>query len=211
MATDRVKIVQMSHVIMEGLQEYADLATDDLKKAVKNHNDSIEFISEVKDLYGKYPVGSANDVVLQEVVNYYSAPEYKAELNKVFEEVAAKDPNNKMLYALIGQTAMNNREHDAAISNFTKTLEIDPTFTAVRYNLALCQNQKAMDIIQSTPNGKPNDAAKALLKQSIDNALKVKEEDPERKIANWAYTLYQAYYMLGDEANAKVYEELMNK
>ena len=39
-----------------------------LKKAVKNHNDSIEFISEVKDLYGKYPVGSANDVVLQEVV-----------------------------------------------------------------------------------------------------------------------------------------------
>ena len=182
-----------------------------LKKAVKDHNDSIEFISEVKDLYGKYPVGSANDVVLQEVVNYYSAPEYKAELNKVFEEVAAKDPNNKMLYALIGQTAMNNREHDAAISNFTKTLEIDPTFTAVRYNLALCQNQKAMDIIQSTPNGKPNDAAKALLKQSIDNALKVKEEDPERKIANWAYTLYQAYYMLGDEANAKVYEELMNK
>ena len=116
-----------------------------------------------------------------------------------------------MLYALIGQTAMNNREHDAAISNFMKTLEIDPTFTAVRYNLALCQNQKAMDIIQATPNGKPNDEAKALLKQSIDNALKVKEEDPERKIANWAYALYQAYYMLGDEANAKVYEELMNK
>ena len=35
MAADRVKIDQMAHVIMEGLQEYADLATDDLKAAVK--------------------------------------------------------------------------------------------------------------------------------------------------------------------------------
>lgn len=181
-----------------------------LRKAVKNHNDSIEFISEVKDLYGKYPVGAANDVVLQEVVNYYSAPEYKAELNKVFDEVKAKDPNNKMLFALIGQTAMNNREYDAAIENFGKAIELDPTFTAVRYNLALCLNQKAMEVIQSTPNGKPNDEAKALLNQSVEHALKVKAEDPERKVANWAYTLYQAYYMLEDEANAKVYEDLMN-
>ena len=35
MATDRVRIDQMAHVIMEGLQEYADLATDDMKAAVK--------------------------------------------------------------------------------------------------------------------------------------------------------------------------------
>ena len=39
MATDRVRIDQMAHVIMEGLQEYADLATDDLKKAVKKAGD----------------------------------------------------------------------------------------------------------------------------------------------------------------------------
>lgn len=35
MATDRCKIDQMAHVIMEGLQEYADLATEDMKAAVK--------------------------------------------------------------------------------------------------------------------------------------------------------------------------------
>lgn len=35
MGTDRVRIDQMAHVIMEGLQEYADLATDDMKAAVK--------------------------------------------------------------------------------------------------------------------------------------------------------------------------------
>ena len=35
MATDRIRIDQMAHTIMEGLQEYADLATEDLKAAVK--------------------------------------------------------------------------------------------------------------------------------------------------------------------------------
>ena len=35
MATDRCRIDQMAHVIMEGLQEYADIATEDMKAAVK--------------------------------------------------------------------------------------------------------------------------------------------------------------------------------
>lgn len=35
MVTDRCRIDQMAHVIMEGLQEYADLATEDMKAAVK--------------------------------------------------------------------------------------------------------------------------------------------------------------------------------
>lgn len=35
MATDRCKIDQMAHVIMEGLQEYTNLATEDMKAAVK--------------------------------------------------------------------------------------------------------------------------------------------------------------------------------
>ena len=51
MATDRVKIEQMAHVIMEGLQEYADLATEDLKKAVKKAGDEAK-----KDIQNNAPV-----------------------------------------------------------------------------------------------------------------------------------------------------------
>ena len=51
MATDRVKIDQMAHVIMEGLQEYADLATEDLKKAVKKAGDDAK-----KDIQANAPV-----------------------------------------------------------------------------------------------------------------------------------------------------------
>lgn len=35
MSSDRVSIDQMASAIMEGMQDYADLATDDLKAAVK--------------------------------------------------------------------------------------------------------------------------------------------------------------------------------
>ena len=51
MSTDRVRVDQMAHVIMEGLQEYADLATDDLKKAVKKAGDEAK-----KDIQNNAPV-----------------------------------------------------------------------------------------------------------------------------------------------------------
>lgn len=35
MARDRCRVDEMAHVIMEGLQEYADLATEDMKAVVK--------------------------------------------------------------------------------------------------------------------------------------------------------------------------------
>ena len=41
----------MAHVIMEGLQEYADLTTDDLKKAVKKAGDEAK-----KDIQNNAPV-----------------------------------------------------------------------------------------------------------------------------------------------------------
>jgi len=53
MAADRVKIDQMAHVIMEGLQEYADLATDDMKAAVKKAGDAAK-----KDVQQGAPVKS---------------------------------------------------------------------------------------------------------------------------------------------------------
>lgn len=53
MATDRVKIDQMAHVIMEGLQDYADLATDDMKAAVKKAGNEAK-----KDVQSGSPVKS---------------------------------------------------------------------------------------------------------------------------------------------------------
>lgn len=42
MASDRVPIDRMASAIMEGLQEYGNLATDDMKKAVKKAGKSVK-------------------------------------------------------------------------------------------------------------------------------------------------------------------------
>ena len=50
MAADRCSIDQMAHVIMEGLQEYADLAAEDMKDAVKKAGNSAK-----KDIQANAP------------------------------------------------------------------------------------------------------------------------------------------------------------
>ena len=50
MSSERVKVDQMAKVIMEGLQEYADLATDELKKAIKKAGDEAK-----KDIQANAP------------------------------------------------------------------------------------------------------------------------------------------------------------
>ena len=42
MATDRVSIGQMADAIMEGLEEYASLATDDLKASVRKAGKTVK-------------------------------------------------------------------------------------------------------------------------------------------------------------------------
>lgn len=46
--SERVTIDEMASAIMDGLQEYADLATDDLKKAVKKAGKSVKDEIEVQ-------------------------------------------------------------------------------------------------------------------------------------------------------------------
>lgn len=55
MASDRVTIDQMASVIMEGLQDYADLATDDLKAAVKKAGTTVR-----KQIQATAPSDTAN-------------------------------------------------------------------------------------------------------------------------------------------------------
>ena len=50
MAGDRCSVDQMAHVIMEGLQEYADLAAEDMKAAVRKAGNSAK-----KDIQANAP------------------------------------------------------------------------------------------------------------------------------------------------------------
>jgi tetratricopeptide (TPR) repeat protein len=113
-----------------------------------------------------------------------------------------------MSWALKGESDMNESKWKEAIDSYKKALELDNDFLQVRYNLALCENQQAISLREAA-GGNMTPEVKQYLQNSIDNLLIIKEKDPNREMVNWAYTLYQAYYLIGDEAKAKELESLV--
>jgi hypothetical protein len=69
-------------------------------------------------------------------------------------------------------------------------VQIDNTNPVVLTYLGFSINAKASQI-----NGDRN-AQKELYKESLGYLEKAKEVDPEREKANWAYPLYQCYYLV---------------
>ena len=185
------------------------------RDGAKTKEDSLEYLAVVKDLHAKYPSESRYFNML---MDYYTKPGRQNELKAWTEEEIAKDPNNKMTWALKGEVEMNTGKWDDAVASYNKAAEIDPTFVQVVFNAGVCLYRKASEL-------KDKLADKNTGKITVDNANKVKailaeaktyleksrELDPNRQSVDWAYTLYQIYYQLGDEAKTSEMEALLQK
>ena len=176
-----------------------------LEKKVTTKQDSVEFVQKLKGMIGKYPGGQADDAILGKIVTFYGAPQYAGEVNTLLDETIAANPNNKMAWALKGQTALNNMDYDAAIAANQKAVDLDPKFTQVRFNLASSQREKAMAMIDAA-NGNLTADAKALVDAALANLTQIREEDPNHELVQWKYPLAQCYYILGEQAK---YDEIM--
>ena len=113
-----------------------------------------------------------------------------------------------MAWALKGESEMGDQKWADAIESYKKSLAMDPEFIQVQFNLALCQNNQAITL-KDANGGNLTPEAKGLLQESIANLNQIKAKDPDHLTVNWPYTLYQAYYLIGDEANAKALEGLI--
>ena len=117
----------------------------------------------------------------------------------------ARNPNNYTAWALKGQTEMNEQNYTAAIESFKKAIDIDDTNAIVLTYLGFCMNNRAAEIEGDIP------AQKALYKESMVYLEKAKSIDPDRQKANWAYPLYQCYYInySANDPRTKELEEML--
>ena len=136
---------------------------------------------------------------------------------KILNDAIAKDPNNKMAYAIKGENAMSDKKWDDAIKYFKKTVEIDPAFTAVWFNLGVCASSKGFDLNeQLSENGRittENDAkVKEVLKEAAGYYEKVRQLDPNReKVSNWPYQLRMIYNALGEKDKAEEITKMLGE
>jgi tetratricopeptide (TPR) repeat protein len=183
------------------------------KDNCKTAADSAAFVSELKALHKAKP---EVERYFNMLITYYNEhPQGKLEW--ISEEVQLM-PNNKMAWAIKGETEMRAEKWDDAVASYKKAVEIDPNFTAVVFNIGTSLNSKAIEVkdkLADKSTGKLTVAnvkkVNSILEEAKTYLLKAKELDPERKTVNWAYALYQVYYSLKDTANANAMEKLLNQ
>ena len=180
-----------------------------LTKNLKTKADTLAYLKKLNDINAeKY---------MAQIASIYNQIGEKDLSNKILNDAIAKDPNNKMAYAIKGENAMNEKNWDEAIKNFKKTVEIDPDFVAVWFNLGVCASSKGFDLNeQLSENGRltpENDAkVKEVLKEAVGYYEKVRELDPNReKVSNWPYQLRMLYNALGETDKANEISKMLGE
>ena len=191
----------------ERAEKYADSARKDeamrekaqtfkyamAQRNLKTHEDSVKYVNTIKELYQREP---DNEMAFGTLCNMYNELNMNAELKALIDDKLAKDPNNHTAWALKGQSLMNqnttadNPNWDECIEAFKKAIEIDGTNPVILTYLGYSINSKAAQV-----NG-DRAAQKALYKEAMGYLERAKEIDPNRERANWAYPLYQCYYLV---------------
>lgn len=183
------------------------------KENCKNAADSLEYLATIKELHKQYP---DEERYFNMISEYYAAPQYKEEMMAWCNEEIALNPNNKMPYALKGEVYMNEQKWDEAVEAYKKSVEVDPEFVPVLFNIGICLNSKAIAINDASADASGRlsnadyDKVKSILTESKSYLEKAKALDPYREKANWAYALYQTYYILGETENAEAMEKILS-
>jgi tetratricopeptide (TPR) repeat protein len=197
-----LKYLEMAMKDPEQAKEAQNMKFTIGQQNLKTHADTIKFIDELKVFYNDNPDSEA---AFGTLCNLYSQMNQKDEVLKLVQDKISKDPNNSTAWALKGQSEMNEQKYDDAIESFKKSVEIDGTNPIVLTYLGFCMNSKAASIEGNIP------AQKALYKESMGFLERAKEIDPTREKANWAYPLYQCYYInySANDPRTKEMEEIL--
>lgn len=204
-----------SHQVERALK-YLDIAMKDPEQAteaqgqkfaigqanLKTKEDTVKFISELKEFYANHPDAES---AFGTLCDLYSAMNNQEGIMELVNARLAKDPNNFTAWALKGQNEMNAQSYDDAIASFKRACEIDDTNPIVLTYLGFCMNNKAADIEGDVQ------AQRELYKESMRYLERAKEIDPDRQRANWAYPLYQCYYInySANDPRTKELEDLL--
>ena len=180
-----------------------------LTKTLKTKSDTIAYLKKLNEINAeKY---------MAQIASLYNQIGEKQLSEKILNDAISANPNNKMAYAIKGENAMNDRNWDEAIKNFKKTVEIDPAFTAVWFNLGVCASSKGFDLNEKlSNNGKisvEDDAkVKEILKEAVVYYEKVRQLDPNREtISNWPYQLRMIYNAIGETEKANEISKMLGE
>ena len=175
----------------ENFQLYA------MRSSLKNHADSLAFVDQLKQMYAAEP---ENEVIVDAINSMYEGLDKKAQ-SDFLDQHLQKFPNSFTALANKGLMAVNANNAEEGANWLRKAAAAKPDNAVVYTYLGACLSVQAANC---------EDAAKSkdLYKQAIEAFDKAKELDPDKRMANWGYNRYQAYYGLygADDPKTKAAE-----
>ena len=192
--------------------EALNIIVSSMKETCKSKEDSVAYFNKLNEIRSKDPNEQS---VLFAINEYLSQSGRIADKEAWCAAEVKKYPNDKMLWAFLGESQMNQQKYDEAVTSFKKSLSIDPSFMEVEYNVGASLVLKATalkdQLAGTTGRLSPADAekVKSVYSEAKTHLENVKNADPDRKKVNWAYTLYQVYYGLGDADKVAEMEKLL--
>jgi tetratricopeptide (TPR) repeat protein len=175
----------------ENFQLYA------MRSSLKNHADSLAFVDQLKQMYAAEP---ENEVIVDAINSMYEGLDKKAQA-EFLDQHLQKFPNSFTALANKGLMAVNANNAEEGANWLRKAAAAKPDNAVVYTYLGACLSVQAANC---------DDTAKSkdLYKQAIEAFDKAKELDPDKRMANWGYNRYQAYYGLygADDPKTKAAE-----
>ena len=175
----------------ENFQLYA------MRSSLKNHADSLAFVDQLKQMYAAEP---ENEVIVDAINSMYEGLDKKAQA-EFLDQHLQKFPNSFTALANKGLMAVNANNAQEGANWLRKAAAAKPDNAVVYTYLGACLSVQAANC---------DDTAKSkdLYKQAIEAFDKAKELDPDKRMANWGYNRYQAYYGLygADDPKTKAAE-----
>ena len=189
---DMEKAIQLCDIAMKDSAEYEgclNLKLEILGSELKNKEDSVKFIGQLRDIYAEHKV----DGVMEKLYNMLSATGDKAAAEKLLDDAIAVNPNNFVALADKGLGMLNDNPAEAA-KYLKKAAELKSDNAAI-------QTYAGTAISITAQNTEDPAQKKALYQEAIKYSDKAKELDPDRLNSNWGYNRYNAYYNLyGEDA-----------
>lgn len=176
-----------------------------------------EAVSMMKELVDNAEDKDLRMFALTSLIDFYNESEQTDLALKYLAEAIVDDPTNPILYLSQGSSYSVSEMPLKAIESFTKCVELDPknlnahfNIGVAYYNLGLKEELKAQDLPMSATDAdfkKIKDDANALFSKAIEPMKSVYDIDSTQKVA--VETLKNIYYRLQDDANYKVYDDIL--